>query len=146
MPRYLVKFEDGTEQEMGFPGPHSEKIQKTAIATAEKNTGKKVASLQLSKTSSKKNKAKSTAKTKINNKTSYKDDSKSKKKIISGIQKGKVSTINDSSIQAQINSLESALTGVIGQLSLQINELKTSILLAKKQELLNQLNEIDSQL
>ena len=120
MPRYLIKFEDGTTQEMGFPGKDSPQIQKTALEKAKQITSKKPTSLELIPS----NKL---------TKTSLKQEPKPKK------------IEQSNSLEVQINNLERTLQTVTKNLEEQIADLKKSVLTVQKSNLLSELAKIEAQ-
>jgi hypothetical protein len=180
MPRYQIKFEDGSQEQIGAPGRDSDKIRKTVTAQAEKSKGKKVISIQPisgeSKKQNKTSKPKASIKTKKVSKPKATTQKLASKKVAAPKGKKVVSkkiTISNStakpkgkapkaskvskapkvnsdnfasSIKTQISTLENTLGYAVQELTTQIQSLRSSILFAKKQELLSQLYDIDAQL
>jgi hypothetical protein len=162
MPRYLIKFEDGTQEQFGAPGRDSDKIRQTVTAQAERKKGKKVVGIQpvasngkskkvTSKAQPNAKKAKAPAKKTVASRTLTLKKASGRGKTTA---KGKIKVTNSkkrapldgSSLKIQITTLENTLSSVVQDLTYQIRDLKASILLAKRQELISQLDDIESQL
>lgn len=173
MPRYTVKFNDGTQTEIGAPGPDSEKIRNTVTAQAEKASNKKVVSLQQvkaapKKTTGKKKAAAKPAKAASKGKTKGKAKAKVTQKLVTKKVGSKVKSIaktssaqkssnkkviksasigkDQASLKGQLNSLENTLRVVVKDLSSQINTLRNAILVSRRRELLSELDDIESQI
>ncbi len=176
MPRYLVKYEDGSQEQYGAPGPDAPKIRQTVTAQLEKSKGKKIVSLQpvkLSASSDSKGKKKTDAKTKsvvgakkqskstTDKKAATSNKISSNKKKSVGLVGKKIQTkkavspkssgsgnkdTSSNALKAQLSSLENTFRYVVEELATQIQDLRSTILLTKKRELISQLDEIESQL
>lgn len=161
MPRYIVKFEDGTQEQIGAPGRDSEKIRQTVSADAERKKGKKVVGIQQVKTNGNAKSAKKATTPKApGRKASTKKLVRGKKAAVAkgtkttkgkGRGRGKAASaknasFDSNSLKTQVTALENTLSSVVQDLTYQIKELRSSILLARRQELMIQLDEIESQL
>ncbi|HEY9886218.1 MAG TPA: hypothetical protein V6C96_03045 [Vampirovibrionales bacterium] len=160
MPRYIAKFSDGSQEEYGAPGMDTEKIRNTVTQTLEKKTGKKVTSLQRVKVQGKKTVSKNkkqvaikkASNKKASSQTTKKSQAKSKSTPKSKIAvKSKtpsrsIAQASPQALQTQINSLENSLSLIVGELVEQIEDLKDAVLVSRRNQLLAELDQIDSQL